>query len=174
LRFVGFPSDDDFYLTVEHDVTSLVEYVISNRLLPFAKTRLSAMSEKTGRSLYQKLQGVALSRRRVLLSAKSQLKAVLGPRTSSPIERHLAEILGIHHVSAGELKALTDQICSTAGLPFDSRRNLKESTKTEVLDWIQEHWDSLGTTVAMICLTRRWSPPIQSEQARTRVTDLGK
>jgi hypothetical protein len=87
LRFVGFPSDDKFYLTVEHDVTSLVEYVLSDMLLPFAKTKLSAMSEKTRRSLYQELQGAVPSRRRVLLSAKSQLKAVLGPRTSGPIER---------------------------------------------------------------------------------------
>jgi hypothetical protein len=174
LRRIGFPSDDEFYLMEEHEVTSLIEYVISDMLLPFAQTKLSAMSEKTRRSLYQELQGIAPSRGRVLLSAKSQRGGVLGPRTSSPIERHLAEMLGIHRISAVELNALTEQICSTAGLPFDSRRNLKDSTKAEVLDWIQERWNSLGTTEAMICLTRRRSPPIQSEQARTRVIDLGK
>jgi hypothetical protein len=177
LRFVGFPSDDEFYLTVERDVTSLVEYVISDVLLPSAKTKLSAMSEKTRRSLYQELEGFAPSRRRVLLSAKSRLTAVLGAQRSSPIERHLAEMLGIHCVSAVELKALTEQICSTARLPFDARQNLKDSTKTEVLDWRQEHWDSLATfclSHSTVCLNSPLFPTaaLRSESTACLLTQL--
>jgi hypothetical protein len=148
---------------MEPDMASLVEYVISDMLLPFAKTKLSAMSRKTRRSLDQELQGIARPRRGTVLSAKSQLKPVLGARTSSLRGRDLAEILGIHH--AVELKILTEQTYPKAEIPCDSRRNLKDSRKTEVLDWIQEPWDSLSTTIAMNCLTRRRCPSIQPLQA---------
>jgi hypothetical protein len=95
---------------MEHDIASLVEYVRSDVLLRFAETKPSAMSRKAGRSLSQEFQGVTPSRRRILLSRKSQLTVVLGPGMSSPMERHLAERLGIHDVSAAELKILTEQI----------------------------------------------------------------
>jgi hypothetical protein len=59
---------------------SLLRFVgfLSDVLLSFAKTKLSAMSDETRHSLYQELQGFAPSGRLVLLSAKSQLKAVFG------------------------------------------------------------------------------------------------
>jgi hypothetical protein len=155
MAFVGCPSVTKLSLMVEHDVPSLVEYLISDALLSFAKTKLSTTSEKTRRSLYQELQGVAPSTRRVLVSATSQLKAVLGWWTSNPMERHLAQMRGTHPISAPEPKILTETICSTAGISFDSPRSLRSSTKREVLDWIRLHRDSLRNTAAVICFAQR-------------------
>jgi hypothetical protein len=47
LASVGFPSITEFSLTVGHDGPSLVKYLISGALLPFAPPNHSAMNRKT-------------------------------------------------------------------------------------------------------------------------------
>jgi hypothetical protein len=63
---VGF-----FYLLISHreDEKHLaVEYLISDVLLPFAKTKMNPKSHKERNPLSQELGGIVLSRRRKLLS----------------------------------------------------------------------------------------------------------
>jgi hypothetical protein len=51
------------------------------------------MSVRKQRSLNQELHGVAPSSRRVILSSKSEMKAVIGRRGVDPIEQYLGVLL---------------------------------------------------------------------------------
>jgi hypothetical protein len=55
-------------------IRGYVEELFSDVLLAFAKTNLSAMSNRKRRSLFQELAGVIPSSRQIILSSKSQAK----------------------------------------------------------------------------------------------------
>jgi hypothetical protein len=157
---VGFPtamqpilgdvSEDKF-----HD---FAEKLMSDMLLPFAKTNFFMMSSRKRRSLYQELQGVAPSSRRVMLSSKSELKGVVGPKRIHPIEQHLAGILGRPHVLTEDLKLIVRQVCEARRVNFEGPHSLRRTTKREVLNWIGEHWDELGDTFTMVTVNQRGGP----------------
>jgi hypothetical protein len=112
------------------------EKLMSDALLPFAKTNFFMMSSRKRRSLSQELHGVTPSSRRVILSSKSELKGVVERKAVDPIEQHLAELLGGSRVLTEDLKLLVPQVCEVSGVAFEGKHTLKRATKREVLDWI--------------------------------------
>jgi hypothetical protein len=63
---VGEITTDKFHI--------FAEKLISDALLPFAKTNFNVMSVQKRRSLYQELHGVAPSSRRIIFSSKSEIR----------------------------------------------------------------------------------------------------
>jgi hypothetical protein len=160
LVIVGFPAekspivsrlDDDMFHRA-------AESLMSDILFPFAKTNLYMMSSRKRRSLYQELQGITASCRRIIRSSKSDLKAVVGPKAVDPIEQHLAALLGRPRVVTDDLKLLVTQVLETRRMSFEGPHPLRRATKREVLDWIGEQWDVLGDTFTMITVNQRGAP----------------
>jgi hypothetical protein len=116
-----------------------LEKLMSDLLLPFAKTKLSLVSPRKRRSLYQELQGVSPSSRRKMPSSKSALKSVIIGRAVHPIEEHLAGLLGRKPILAQDFRLLVEQVCDTANFPFDGPRAVPCSTKREILFWIEDN-----------------------------------
>jgi hypothetical protein len=146
-----------------HDFHDFAEKLMSDALLPFAKTNFFMMSSRKRRSLYQELHGVTPSSRRIILSSKSELKGVVGRRAVDPIEQHLAELLGRSRVLTEELKLLVTQVCEVSGVAFEGDRSLKRATEREVLDWIGQQWEQVGQTFTTVAANQRpvavWRPP---------------
>jgi hypothetical protein len=71
-----------------------VERLMSDILLPFAKTNLTMMSPQQRRSLFQELHGVSSLFCRVIISAKQLMKKAMEHPTINPFEEHLAGLLG--------------------------------------------------------------------------------
>jgi hypothetical protein len=128
---------------------------MSDALLPFAKTRFYMMSARKRRSLYQDLHGVAPSSRRIILSAKSEMRSVVAHRAIDPIEQHLAALLRVPKVLAQDLKLLVEQVCGTAGTSFEGQHSLNRSTKREVIEWIGANWADLGGVFATVAANQR-------------------
>jgi hypothetical protein len=133
-------------------------------LLPFAKTKLSAMSEKKRRSLDQELEGVAPSRRTMLLSSKTSLKTVIDNKPAHRVEPRLAELLGARCVLAEEIRALIKITCDESGAPFEAPRPLNRATKLQMLEWVSEQWGALGSVFTDICERQR--PLVQNPMPR--------
>jgi hypothetical protein len=94
LKHIRFPTPLYFsQWSEEGGERDLVEYLISDALLSFARTNLSAMSEKRHTSPCQELQGITPSSRKVMLFAKSEGKTVLKRTSSDPVGRDLAKLL---------------------------------------------------------------------------------
>jgi hypothetical protein len=135
-----------------------VEKLMSDVLLPFAKTKVSMMSFQKRRSLYQELYGVSPSSRRVILSSKSRLKRVIEPRTIHPIEAYLAGLLGRITIPAQQLRILVAQTCDANRLQFNGRRQLNRSTKKEILEWIEASWETIGNCLTLVVANQRRLP----------------
>jgi hypothetical protein len=160
LILVGFPATVDPALrSASADaIHQYVEELMSDTLLPFAKTKLSAKSEKKLRTLYQELQGVAPSSRRIILSAKSQMRKVIGERATDPVEQHIAELLGKKRLLSDELKVLIGQVCAAEHIPFQGPRPLNRSTKRQMLDWVSSNWDNIGQFMTSMAANQRVIP----------------
>jgi hypothetical protein len=160
LIIVGFPAEKSRAVrNVGDDMfPEVAERLMSDLLLPFAKTNLYMMGSRKRRSLYQELQGVTPSCRRIILSSKSDLRAVVGPQAADPIEQHLAALLGRPRVVTDELKLLVTQVLEARRVSFEGPHALHRATKREVLDWIGEQWDVLGDTFTMIAVNQRGDP----------------
>jgi hypothetical protein len=165
LLFVGFPCQ---LLTIGAFpvpyLADQVEMLISDELLPFAKTNFSAMSRRKRRSLYQELGGVITSSRRIILSSKSEMGRVVSP--SNPIEKHLAKLLGRPRVLSHELKVMTEQVCETAHVVFEGPCSLQRSPKRDVLHWIEANWADLGQLFISIAANQVYFRPPQYEGLR--------
>jgi hypothetical protein len=145
LQFLGFPAP--MWSLGRLNADTCREYVgilISDELLPFAKTNFSAMSRGKRRSLYQELAGVITSSRRIILSSKSEMGAVVGARPSPPVERHLAILLGRNSILSWELKAIIQQVCQAAHVGFEGTHPLNRSTKRDLIQWVESNWPDLG------------------------------
>jgi hypothetical protein len=147
LHIVGFPAPVSPLLG---DIDIFAEKLVSDALLPFAKTNFHMMSSRKRRSLYQELHGVDPSSRRIILSSKSEMKAVIGHAAHDPIEKHPGELLGRIRIFSENLKLLVLQVCDTTGVPSEGAHPFRRSTKREVLEWIEESWSTLGEAFATI------------------------
>jgi hypothetical protein len=175
LFVVGFPTVMEPHIGNADPDTfhRLAENLMSDALLPFAKTNFYMMSSRKRRSLYQELQGVTPSSRRIILSSKSELRGVMGPRAVDPIEQHLASLLGRSHVLSEELKLLVTQVCETRRVTFEGTHSLSRATKREVLDWIGQQWDQLGDAFTMISVNQRRGPVSYPRHFVDRPPDSG-
>jgi hypothetical protein len=95
LCVVGFPARMTFAVDCldpppEDQVYHLVEKLMSDELMPFTKSKMSLMSCLRRRSLYQELNGVAPSGRRVMMSCRSEMaSAIDGHKVVNPYEKEL-------------------------------------------------------------------------------------
>jgi hypothetical protein len=135
-----------------------LEKLMSDLLVPFAKTKLSLVSPRKRRSLYQELRGVHPSSRRIMLSSKSALKSVIIGTAVDPIEKHLAGLLGRKGILTQDLRLFVKQVCHTANFPFDGPRALPRSTKREILCWIEDNWESLCVQFTAMTAIQRTLP----------------
>jgi hypothetical protein len=90
VQYVGFTVSD-------HPSPGLhcaVDHLISDGVIPSAETKITAMSERTGGSLYQELEGIIPSQRVMLLLCKSKLKRLMNKKPAHPVERQLVELFG--------------------------------------------------------------------------------
>jgi hypothetical protein len=113
------------------------------------------MSEKWRRSLYQELQGVTLSRRRIILSAKATIGSGIQTKPSDPIESHPAGILGREPVLAEDLRLLIAEVCSQETEGIVPLPNLKRASKRPLLKWITENWTELRERFTAITANQR-------------------
>jgi hypothetical protein len=146
LRIVGFPPPVSPLLeNINIDQFDVfAEKFMSGALLPFAKTNFHMVSSRKRRLLYQGLHAVVPSSRRIILSSKSEMKAVIDHTVHVPVEKHLGELLGRTRIHSEDLKLLVVQVYDTTGVPFEGAHALRQSTKKEVLNWIGENWTTLG------------------------------
>jgi hypothetical protein len=171
LYLVGFP------LTLSPLVSDLgedklqicVERLISDMLLPFAKTKISLMSHRKRRSLYQELHGVSPSSRRVILSSKSAMGKVVDHGTTNPFEQHISGLLGGRKKSLSEqLRILIGQVCETMDLPCSAPRKLSRSSKRDMLEWIEANWEVVGERFTIVAASQRTLPAPQIAPFRIR------
>jgi hypothetical protein len=149
---VRFPIQREFALDRSDDSVHYVDYLMSDAIQPFATIDLSAMSMERRRSLSQEFLGVGPSRRRILLTSKADTKKVIASRPSDPTARQLTELFGGKHIFSSELKLLVRQVCDEMKLEFRGSHSLERSTKSEILDWITEHWNQLSGTFRVMAI----------------------
>jgi hypothetical protein len=167
IHIVEFPATISPLLgeTTRDEFHSFIEKLMSDALLPFAKTNFNMISARKRRSPYQEFHGVAPSSRRIILSSKSEIRGVIGRTAVDPIEQHLGALLGQPRVLSEQLKLLVMQVCEVADVPFEGAHGLNRSTKREVLEWIGENWDALGETLQL-------SLPINNPCVDAHMADL--
>jgi hypothetical protein len=113
LCVVGFPMIlSQFVLDQgENGIHIAVERLMSEILLPFAKTNFTMMSSQKRRSLFQELHGVSPSSRRVIISARQLMGKVVKHPTINPFEEHLAGLFGgRRRVPSEHLRVLIGQV----------------------------------------------------------------
>jgi hypothetical protein len=120
------------------------EKLMSDALLPFAKTNFYMMNARTRRSLSQELHGVTPSSRQIILSSKSETRKVVGRTAADPIEQHLAAFLGQPRIVSEDLKLLIQQVCDATNFRDEGMHILHRATKKEILEWSDENWANLG------------------------------
>jgi hypothetical protein len=113
---------------------NFTEKLISNALPLFTKTNFNMVSAQKRCLLYQELQGVAPSSRRIILSSKSKTRGVIRRTAVGPIEQHLGVLLGRPRVLWEELKFLVVQVCEGADVPFEGAYALNPWIKRELLE----------------------------------------
>jgi hypothetical protein len=97
LCVVGFGAHMNFALErlgppPEHQVYHLVERLMSDKLMPLAKQKMSLMSCPRRRSLYQEIKGETASARRVILSSNSDLAGFIRRHKAiNPYEKELGD-----------------------------------------------------------------------------------
>jgi hypothetical protein len=176
---VGFPACMTFAVDCldpppEDQVYHLVEKLMSDELMPFAKSKMSLMSCLRHRSLYQELKLVAPSGRRVMLSCKSEMESVIGGRkTVSTYEKELWILLDRPKIVLPELKLLIQEARKIAQLPFvieDGERHhgLNRATKTEMLQWIADHWEEYHERFTQIAVNQRPAVKFSAGQRRAQ------
>jgi hypothetical protein len=108
IHIVEFPAAISPFLgkTTTDELHIFAEKLMSDALLPFAKTNFNIMNPRKRHSLYQGLHGVAPSSCRIILSPKSDMKGVIGRIAVDPIEQHLGAWLGHPWVLSEDLKVL--------------------------------------------------------------------
>jgi hypothetical protein len=96
IHTAGFPATISPLLgeTITDELHIFAEKLMSDALLPFAKTNFKMMGAPKRRSLYQELCGVAPSSHGTSLSSKSETRRLIGGPAFDPIEQHLGVLLG--------------------------------------------------------------------------------
>jgi hypothetical protein len=161
LSVVGFPLHlSQLVLDQGEDALHVnVERLMSDELLPFAKTKFSLMSPRKRRSLYQELHGVSPSSRRLIISAKSVMGSAIRQAPTHPFEEHIAGLLGGRkRILSHQLRILIGQVCEMLRLPFDAPRQLNRSTKREMLEWIEANWEIVGEGFGVVAVSQRTLP----------------
>jgi hypothetical protein len=124
----------------ENGIHIAVEELMSDILLPFAKTKFTTMSPQKRRLLFQQLHGVSPSSRRVIISAKQFMEKAMEHLTINPFEEHLAGLSGgRRRVPSEHLQVLTGQMCEQTRQNFDGPRQLSRSTKGKMPEWMEGH-----------------------------------
>jgi hypothetical protein len=119
----------------ENGIHIAVERLMSDILLPFAKTNFTMMSARNRRALFQELHGVSPSSRRVSISAKQFMGKAMEHPAISPFEEHIAGLLGGRRTVPSEhLPVLIGQVCEQTRQHFDGARRLNRSIKREMLE----------------------------------------
>jgi hypothetical protein len=99
LCVAGFPAHMTFAVDrlsppPEDQVYYLVEKLMSDKLMPFAKLKISLMSYPKRRSLCQEPNSVTTSSRRMILSSKSDIAGVIGGRRAiNPYEKESGAVM---------------------------------------------------------------------------------
>jgi hypothetical protein len=121
----------------ENGIHIAVDRLMSDILLPFAKTNFTMMSPQKRGSLFQELHGVSPSSHRVIISEKQLVGKAMEHPTINPFEEHLAGLLGgRRRVPSEYLRVLIRQVYQQTRQDFDGRCRLSPSTKREMLEWI--------------------------------------
>jgi hypothetical protein len=133
----------------------------SDILLPFAKTNFTIVSPQNRRLLFQELHGVSPSSHRVIISAKKFMGKAIEHPTINLFEEHLAGLLdGRKKVPSEDLRVLIGQVCEQTSQDSDGPRRLSRSTKREMLEWIEGHWEEIGPAFRFAAASqRRMSTP---------------
>jgi hypothetical protein len=135
----------------ENGIHIVVERLMSDILLPFAKTNFTVISPQKRRWLFQELHGVSPSSRRVIISAKQPMGKAMEHPKINPFKERLAGLLGgCRRVPSEHLRVLIGQVCERTRQDFDGPRRLIPSTKREMLEWIERHWEEIGPVFTFV------------------------
>jgi hypothetical protein len=108
----------------ENGIHTAVERLMSDILLPFAKTNFTMISPQKRRPLFQGLHGVSPSSRRVILSAEQFMEKAMEHPIINPFEQQLAGLLGGgRRVPSEYLQVLIGQVCEQTRQDFDGPRH---------------------------------------------------
>jgi hypothetical protein len=79
----------------------------------------------------------------------------------NPFEEHLARLLGgRRRVPSEHLPVLIGQVYEQTRQDFDGPHRLSHSTKREMLEWIEGHWEEIGSPFTFVAAgQRRMSTP---------------
>jgi hypothetical protein len=134
---------------------------MSDILLPFTKMNFTMMSPQKRRSLFQEFHGLSPSSRRVIISAKQLMGKAMEYLTINPFEEHLARLLGgRRRVLSEHLRVFIGQVCEQTRQGFDGPRRLSRSSKREMVEWIEGHWEEIGHAFTFVVASqRRMSTP---------------
>jgi hypothetical protein len=145
----------------ENGIHIAVERLISDIVLPFAKTNFTMISPQKRRSLSQELHGVSPSSHRVIISARQFMGKAMEHSTINLSEEHLVGLLGgRRRVPSKHLRVIIEQMCEQTRQDFDGLRQLSRSTKREILEWIEGHWDEISLAFTFLAASqRRMSTP---------------
>jgi hypothetical protein len=114
----------------ENGIHITVERLMSDILLPFARTNFTMMSPQKRRSLFQELHRVSPSSRRVIISTKQLMGKAMEHSTVNLFEEHLAGLLsGCRRVPSEHLRVLIGQMCEQTRQNFDGPRRVSRPTK---------------------------------------------
>jgi hypothetical protein len=140
----------------ENGIHITVERLMFDILLSFAKINFTMMSSQKRRSLFQELHGASPSSRRVIISAKQFMGKAMEHPTINPFEEHLAGLLGGRKMVLSEYLRVCEQIRQD----FDGPRRLSRSTKREMLEWTEGHWEEIGLAFTFVAASQtRMSTP---------------
>jgi hypothetical protein len=103
----------------ENGIHIAVERLMSDIVLPFAKTNFTMMSPQKLRSPFQELHDVSPPSRRVIISAKQFMGKAMEHPTINPFEEPLAGLLsGRRRVPSEHLRVLIGQVCEQTRQDF--------------------------------------------------------
>jgi hypothetical protein len=140
----------------ENRIHIAIERLMSDILQPFTMMNFTMMSPQKRRSLFQELHRVSSSSRRVILSAKQLMGKAIEHPTINPFEEHLAGLLGgRRRVPSDYLRVVIGQVCEQTRQDFDGPCQLSRSTKREMFDWIEGHWEEIGPAFTCMAASQR-------------------
>jgi hypothetical protein len=92
--------------------------------------------------------------------------------TINRFEEHLAGLLGGRRGVPSELlQVLVGQVCEETRQDFDGLCQLSRSTKREMLEWAEGHWEEIGPAFTFVAVSqRRMSPAVASIPHQRRMT----
>jgi hypothetical protein len=163
---VGFPAHMPFAVdflspSAEYRVYHLLEKLISDELMSFAKSKMSLMSCPGRQLLCQEIKGETPSARRVIFLSKSDMAGVIGGhKATNPDERKLGAFMNQPRILLVELKMFIEAVYTVTHLRFmikeaDQHHTLNLTTKREMFQWIADHWENFHELFTQIAVTQK-------------------